>query len=227
MNIYDLLEIDPATPADKLRERALEKRQYFADLSKVAPTKTLADLYARRLAAIEQFLGQGVTPPRGPEPQTATRPEPAPAARPAPAAADPMSTTGFMLEPVGAGRAVKLSPGLNIVGRSPRNMGNPIVIADEFVSKNHAVLEVVAGPEPSVHLYDIGEISDQPSRNGVFVGDRKERLTGRVALKDGDRIAFGQAAFVLRAVRGDSPARPTAPDYGENAGTLIIKGPYR
>jgi hypothetical protein len=227
MNIFDLLEIDPATPADKLRARAAEKRQYFADLAKVAPTRTLADLYTRRLAEIDRFLEQGGGGARLAETPTFPRSEPAPAAWPTPPAPDLTPLAEFVLEPIGTGRAVRLSPGLNIVGREPRSMGNPIVIADEFVSKNHAVLEVVAGPQASVHLYDIGEISDQPSRNGVFVQDSKQRLTGRIELKDGDRIAFGRASFVLRQVPGERPARTPVDERGENARTFIIKAPYR
>lgn len=219
MNIFELLEIDPATPADKLRERAAEKRRYFADLAKVAPTRVLADLYGRRLAEIDRFLGQVPA-------ESGARPDPSAGQEPASSALSERPA-GFVLEDQGSRRIVPLKTGLNIIGRAPRNTGHTIVINDEFVSKNHAVLEVVSGTQSSVHLYDIGEISAQPSKNGVFAGDSSQRLTGRIMLQDGDRFRLGQTSFVLRKIAGTTPPRTPEADMGADPRTMIIKGPYR
>lgn len=220
MNIFELLEIDPATPADKLRERAAEKRRYFADLAKVAPTRVLADLYSRRLSEIDRFLGQQLPAGAGAKPAPAARQEPV-------SPAVPELHNGFVLEAPGSGRTVRLETGLNIIGRAPRNAGHTIIVDDEFVSKNHAVLEVVSGADASVHLYDIGEISAQPSKNGVYVGDSSERLSGRVLLQDGDRVRFGQTTFVLRRFAETTPPRNPKGDSGADPRTMIIKAPYR
>lgn len=224
MNILDLLELDATASEPQLVERAREKQRYFANLAKTAPTRMLADVYARRLAEIETFLaarGQdGAAPDRA-------RPAERPAASPRAAAAG----MECYLEAVGgpAPRRIPLHTGLNIIGREPRQMGNPIVLDDNFVSKNHAVIEVVPGPPPSVHVFDIGETGAKPSTNGVFVGDAPGRITGRVALSGGERLRFGDCRFVFHLSAGSAPAPRAAAAASDDEfnRTVIIKAPYK
>ena len=94
--------------------------------------------------------------------------------------------------------AEELQVGLNVLGREPRHAGNPIVVSDDFVSKDHAVLEVIPEKPRSVYLCDIGTITGKSSTNGVYLNDAKERLEGRVEVRAGDRIQIGKTTLILR-----------------------------
>lgn len=222
MNIFELLELDPSASSDDLKSRAHDKRRYFANLLQSAPTQMLRDIYARRLQDIDGFLDERGYSKQG-EPVAAGVNN---AARSSSAASGP--ATGYFLHPDTKAAPIALQPGLNIVGRQPRNMGTPIILDDNYVSANHAVLEVIPGPPATIHLYDIGEVSSKPSTNGVFLNKSAQRIEHRIALSDGMHIRFGQTGFTLRCV-ADAPS-PPLPDNGrddESLKTVIIKAPFR
>lgn len=87
-----------------------------------------------------------------------------------------------------------VSPEL-ILGREP---GKPGSIDDASVSRRHARLTWNAS---GLHLEDLG------SKNGTYV--RGERVTGPVALKDGDEVRLGLVTFVLRAPRAGAATTKT------------------
>lgn len=220
MNIMDLLELDASASEREIHERALDKQRYFSKLAQSAPTKTLSDVYARRLNEIEAFLAT-----RGHSPVTAKSDNgPVSMPKPIPAGIE------FFLQ-ADSGRRIELMTGLNIVGREPRQMGNPIVLDDDYVSKNHAIFEIVSGPPASVQIYDIGEISPKPSTNGVYLNDSASRVTGRVELRDGDGLRFGGCRFTLRTkarpAESPPPASSDPADGNEFDKTVIVKAPYR
>jgi pSer/pThr/pTyr-binding forkhead associated (FHA) protein len=102
----------------------------------------------------------------------------------------------FLVFHDGAGRQVirELSPGTLTVGR-----GADCDVAlgwDREVSRLHAQLEAAGGRWVLV--------DDGLSRNGSFVNG--ERVVGRRALNDGDRLVFGETPVIFRAVttHGDS-----------------------
>ena len=222
MNIFDLLELEPSASSDDIQGRAQDKRRYFSNLLQSAPTQMLRDIYARRLADIDRFLEE-----RGFS-QNAAAPVNAPQNAPRPIQAHGGGTAAYYIHPDAGGSPVALQAGLNIVGRQPRNMGNPIILDDTYVSANHAVLEVIPGPPATIHLYDIGEVSSKPSTNGVFVNHNPQRIDVRVALFDGMHIRFGQTGFTLRCINEENSA--PVPGNGrddESLKTVIIKAPFR
>jgi DNA-binding winged helix-turn-helix (wHTH) protein len=81
-------------------------------------------------------------------------------------------------------RRIALADGDNVVGRDPDAQ---IWIDEVRVSRRHARI-VIDGAR--VQLEDLG------SKNGTTRGD--ERVTGPVALRDGERIGFGGVAAVYR-----------------------------
>ncbi len=100
----------------------------------------------------------------------------------------------------GDGREIPLSSG-NVwkIGRTEQNA---IVLPDDMVSRNHAVIQELGDGE--FYLIDMG------SRNGSFVNGR--RLTAPVALHDGDRLSFGEARMCFH-----NPAQVTAADAATGA----------
>ncbi len=226
MNIFELLELDPSADIDAIRARAADKKRYFNNLLQSAPTPVLRDIYARRIGEIDRFMEERGGAGAG---GGGARPAPAPsAASHAPVA--PAATSGSIMFIPENGRmpAITLQPGLNIVGRQPRQMGTQIIIDDTYVSANHAVIELVPGPPASVHVYDIGEIAAKPSTNGVFVNRSQQRIDRRVALNNGDHVRFGQTSFVLRMEQSLAAAPPASNGRDdESYKTVIIKSPFR
>jgi DNA-binding winged helix-turn-helix (wHTH) protein len=84
-----------------------------------------------------------------------------------------------------------LSPGENVVGRDP---GAQIWLDHDTVSRRHARIVIDAA---GTRLEDLG------SKNGTRIGN--EACVGRVALRDGDRVSFGDLALVYRAAFGSQP----------------------
>jgi FHA domain/FhaA, N-terminal domain len=88
------------------------------------------------------------------------------------------------LEPVAGGATVDVTINRSVVGRSGTC---DVHVAGDDVSRHHAVLWQEAG---SIWVADIG------SSNGTTVNG--EAVAGAVPLVDGDRLAFGETAFVFR-----------------------------
>ena len=107
------------------------------------------------------------------------------------------------------GREIPLSSGN--VWKIGRTEENAVVLPDDSVSRNHAIIQRLEGGE--FYLIDMG------SRNGSFVNGR--RLTAPFALQDGDRLSLGQARLCFRnpaqvaAASAASGATPGAPETGQ------------
>lgn len=83
------------------------------------------------------------------------------------------------------GVTLRLEKPLSSLGRGAEN---DIVIHDDLVSKRHATIEAVAGPEGG---YDY-VIEDCDSTNGTYVNDENISLC---RLKQGDVIRLGMNSF--------------------------------
>jgi adenylate cyclase len=107
------------------------------------------------------------------------------------------------------GREIPLNSG-NVwkIGRTEQNA---VVLSDDMVSRNHAMIQLLEDGE--FCLIDMG------SRNGSFVNGR--RLTAPVALRDGDLLSFGEARLCFHnpaqvaAAKAAAGASSEAPVRGE------------
>ncbi|MGK7872054.1 MAG: FHA domain-containing protein [Xenococcaceae cyanobacterium] len=77
-----------------------------------------------------------------------------------------------------------------------RNPDNHFVISDPWISRNHAMLQYMAGGE--FYLIDLG------SRNGTFVNGRRVNIP--ITLEDNDRVTFGQTELEFHCPRSDRQA---------------------
>lgn len=82
------------------------------------------------------------------------------------------------------GMSVPLRPPAVTIGKRP---GNDVVLSDEFISRQHARIEVRDGTALLV---------DEQSTNGSFVNEVQVRSA---PLRDGDRVRFGNCVFEFRA----------------------------
>jgi len=105
-------------------------------------------------------------------------------------------------------RSIAVPTGKLAIGRSEQA---GLRIADPRVSREHA----------AIHNDAAGiRISDFGSHNGVYVNGR--RITGTVALSDGDRISVGSVDFTIRSigVEIDATAREALRDDADGGDRL-------
>src|SRR5262245_24825918 len=95
--------------------------------------------------------------------------------------------------PARVGQVLVLFKAEIVVGRA----GSDIVIDDPFISDRHALIELEANGQTTIH--------DLHLTNGTYVND--ERLSGRVVLREGDHIRFADlvARFEPRSVSASRP----------------------
>jgi len=98
----------------------------------------------------------------------------------------------------GDGREIQLNSG-NVwkIGRTEQNT---VMLPDDMVSRNHAIIQQMEGGE--FFLIDMG------SRNGSFVNGR--RVSSPVALRDGDHLSFGVARLCFHNPAEAAAARAAA-----------------
>ena len=101
-------------------------------------------------------------------------------------AATPAPVSGCRL--VWGDREVHLEEGENVLGRDPGTRGS---IPDASISRRHARITLRDGA---------ATLEDLESKNGTWVGE--ERVTGPVALADGDAVRLGLVRLVFRGAPG-------------------------
>jgi adenylate cyclase len=109
------------------------------------------------------------------------------------------SLAPFLQFEEGDGREIPLIAGN--VWKIGRGEQNAVVLTDGIVSRNHAMIQQLEGGE--FYLIDMG------SSNGSFLNG--SRLTAPAALRDGDRLCFGNSCLCFRNPAQDT-ARVTALD---------------
>jgi len=89
------------------------------------------------------------------------------------------------------GRRIPLTETRTTIGRQA---GNPVVLADSLISRQHAAIVYQAG---AYAIQDLG------SANGTYVNDR--RVAGTQVLHDGDAIRIGNTTIDVRLAAGAGP----------------------
>jgi adenylate cyclase len=112
------------------------------------------------------------------------------------------------------GREIPLASGS--VWKIGRGEQNSVVLIDDMVSRNHAMIQMKDG-----EFYLI----DMDSANGSFVNGRK--LTGPTALQHGDRLAFGKSRLAFRnparsSAIGASPKGHARRRFGKQAVSVLV-----
>jgi DNA-binding winged helix-turn-helix (wHTH) protein len=95
-------------------------------------------------------------------------------------------------------RRIPLGEGEHLIGRDP---AAAVRIDDSSVSRRHAHIVVRS---------DVAVIEDLDSKNGTCVND--VRITGRLKLRDGDRIQIGPAVILFRISDAGSSTDTISPE---------------
>jgi hypothetical protein len=225
MAYIELLEIEESAGAHQIAERLKDRHKYFTTLASTAPTVQLKAIYQKKLSDLQALASKyqvDLSASSGSvKPQMA---EQTPSSELASRAAQPQALLVLHTE----GRPLQSFPlliGVNILGRSQGTSGHTILIDDDYMSRAHAVVEIISIKERSALLYDIGELpGNKPSTNGVYLNGHETRLTGKVSLSHNDTLQVGYAKLVLTyAAATEQRDTVTAIGKKEHSKTVFIK----
>lgn len=224
MALIEILEIDDREDVQHIREKLRDRYNYFSVLEGTAPTPQLKAIYLRKISDL-RVLAKKYAVDLSPE---APKPQAPPTGRPAPEAAAAHSSQQAFLVVHTEGKPLQsfpLRPGLNVLGRRQGTTGHTIAIDDDYMSKTHAVVEILSIRDRKALLFDIGELAgNKPSTNGVYLNGRDERISGKVVLRSGDTLQTGYTKLVLSyADAGHQHEAEAAVGNTEHSKTVFIK----
>lgn len=184
-------------------------REILAQELGIEPSPALRELESQVLS---QSVPSADAAPEGSANVVPAEAAPTPTGAATDAAVD-TAVDGLEVRDGGGLRLVTIQPPLVALGRAE---DNDIVLADDEVSRRHAVLEHIAG---GWVLNDLG------SRNGSLVNGTQ--VSGRRSLVTGDEIRIGRARLVLRAGEPAAPGDETvaaedAPDLTEKEHDVLV-----
>lgn len=204
----EFLEL-PATATDYQIGIALQdKLQYFEKLLENAPNDFLKRLYAKNVEKTKAF--QSLIPHQT-GPANASLYENRYAAR-APGKATPAERDSDILAFLirhNEGQASKTYPlyeGKNIIGRTVKSgeLNAVLIDDDNYVSRAHALIEVVKGSTLEMILSD-SDVSNggKASKNGTYVNGNAKRIKKAVVLEENDTIQIGMTKLIIRYNNGN------------------------
>ena len=222
----NFLELPEKVTTFQVKQRLLEKLEYYENLSSNAPSDFLRKLnerHAEKVKAIQQEFPEW--DPKKPEvsiefPEDETDK----ALKEAEEAAGPLTTPIIIStkdkrnvdakarfpDPPGwlimhtedrPSKTFALSAGNNYIGRKADPLLNPFIVIDDdtFISKVHAVVYVEQGVEPGFFVMDDAVSNGgKESRNGTFLNGDPVRIAQKTKLEEGDTIQVGHTKLMLK-----------------------------
>ena len=226
MAIIEILEIDDSADVQQIREKLRDRYQYFGVLVSTAPTMQLKAIYQKKLLDL-RALAEKYSLNLDASSAPASAPSGGGGAAHSAHKANPPSQQAFLVlhtegKPL---RSFPLLPGINVLGRNQGVVGHTILIDDDYMSRAHAVVEMVAIKDKVALLYDVGELAGhKASTNGVYLNGCDVRISGKLALNPGDTLQVGYSKLVLTyAASGQQQEAAAAVGKREHSKTVFIK----
>ncbi len=222
----NFLELPEKVTPFQVKQRLLEKLEYYESLSVNAPSDFLRKLNARHLEkvkAIQQEFPEW--DPQKPEISVEfPEDEMDKALKEAEEAAGPLTTPIIISskdkrntdvkikfpDPPGwlimhtedrPSKTFALSAGNNYIGRKADPLLNPFIVIDDdtFISKVHAVVYVEQGEDLSFFVMDDAVSNGgRESRNGTFLNGNPVRISRKTKLQEDDTIQVGHTKLILK-----------------------------
>jgi pSer/pThr/pTyr-binding forkhead associated (FHA) protein len=208
--ILEFLEADANAKEADLKARVQEKMKYFSQLLDNAPNdfiKRLHQVNIQKLEDIHQQLFHTAYSKQNTSP-TSSVSFPVVQKQQSASASDKSNLSG---PPKRNDQSViawlishtenqptltySLYRGRNFIGRKSGSAGSDLIaIDDSYISRKHAVIEC----GNTYLLYDIGELEEKNSTNGIFLNAHPERISRKTVLKEGDTIQIGMTKLVFK-----------------------------
>ena len=220
------LELPEKATTFQVKQRLLEKLEYYEHLSHNAPSDFLRKLNAKHVEKVK--LIQQEFPEWNPQkPEVSVEfpeDEMDKALKEAEEAAGPLTMPIIissrdkrnvdvkikLSDPPGwlimhtedrPSKTFALSAGNNYIGRKTDPLLNPFIVIDDdtFISKVHAVVYVEQGEEPVFFVMDNATSNGgRESRNGTFLNGNPARISQKTKLKEDDTIQVGHTKLILK-----------------------------
>jgi hypothetical protein len=216
----EFLELPEGATESQVKQRLLEKLEYYENLNETAPSDFMRRLNNKnviKLRTIQEDISNWSLPEAKTEIQFELE-EPATESDNAGetnltmpiiiSSGSKSSNRKISTDPVAwlvrhtenkSAITFPLLPGKNYIGRKLHADLKPFLVLedDTFVSRLHAIIEVETSNQCEVYLSESLN-GDKPSKNGTYLNGDNNRIIGRVRLKDNDTIQVGQTKLILR-----------------------------
>lgn len=223
---FTFLELPEKATAFEIKQRLVEKLEYYENLSRNAPSDFLRKLNARHVEKVKTIQQEfpewdpqkpelSVEFPEDEMDQAMKEAEEAAGLLTTPVIISSKDKHSFdektkFPDPPGwlimhtedrPSKTFALSAGNNYIGRKADPILNPFIVIedDNFISKVHAVVYVDQGEQLSFYVMDDARSNGgRESRNGTFVNGDPSRIMQRTILQEGDTIQVGHTKLVLK-----------------------------
>lgn len=210
----EFLELPDSSTDNDISLRLNDKLTYFQRLSENAPNEFLRKLHTTNTEKVKtlqlEMLGAGAANNAGakntyaPTSQNSYQQPGSQNSYQQPAAhANSDASAVALLIRHTENQSAKTFPlyyGKNFVGRANHATGHTVIINDDpYVSRVHAVLEVVDIKPLQIVVYDEGAgASGKPSKNGTYINGDDRRLSRKATIRENDTIQIGMTKLIIR-----------------------------
>lgn len=207
--ILEFLELPAGASDQEIAVRLEDKLTYFTRLSSNAPNDFLKKLHKGNVEKIESIKSQmGLKQNTGQHTAPPVAHHFTPTVKPSSASNSDTSQLPQNQVPAWLIRHTEqqstkpysLQAGLNYAGRNQQDGPTIILDSDPYVSRLHALIEVVNSNPVRVYVGDAA-LAGKPSKNGVYVNGNEHRISSKVELKEGDTIQIGMTKLILKLNR--------------------------
>lgn len=187
---FDFLDLDAGASEEQIKQKIVDKFIFFKALIKNAPTQHLKMIYEKNIQQLNEITNILNLKIDLDEPVKFTN-----------KTNDNQSLVALLIRHTEEKniKTYKLNFGMNFIGRNKElNKNNIVLDDDDFISKQHAVIELQKQSLPSATVYDIGQFNGKFSTNGVFINGIPNRLDTKTELKDNDTIQIGYTKLIFK-----------------------------
>lgn len=190
INYLEILDLTGNPSEELIKQKLGEKLSYFSMLIKNAPTRHLKMIYEKNIEQLNEIsINLGVSVDFD-EPIKLTN-----------STNEKQLSTAVLIRHTEDKSPVSflLRNGINYIGRDKFSKNvNVVIDDDDFVSKQHAVVELESINPFKAVIYDIGMITGKNSTNGVYVNGMENRINQKLDLKDNDTIQVGYTKLIFK-----------------------------
>ena len=206
-SILEFLELPYSATDDDIIRRAREKKQFFLQLKENAPNAVLKTLHTRNIEKVTEILAAlGINESASPVAIKPSFASPiASSQRPSTNFSDTNQAVAWLVRhtEMMQTKSFPLYIGQNAVGRERQGIPTIILDNDPYVSRQHAIVEVIMGAKIQVYITD--GILGKPSKNGIYLNCNEKRIEKTTTVKHNDTIQIGNTKLVLKLPDNHTP----------------------
>ncbi len=204
--VLEFLELPESSTDNDIRIRMNDKLTYFQRLSENAPNDFLRKLHTSNTEKIKtlqiEMLGASGASNNNPVKNSHSPASSYQYQEPVAQAQSSATAVAWLVRHT-ENQSAKTFPiyfGKNYVGRGNQSTNYSVIINDDpYVSRVHAMLDVVAINPLQIVVYDEAATNGgKPSKNGTYINGDDRRLSKKVTIRENDTIQIGMTKLIVR-----------------------------